>query len=414
MIKNYSASALIYTLIVLVIITVIISSLIMYFHYENLYYQRMVMQNRMQDNVISGFDLVGENPDIVSYGQSIEFNLYDDPLDVIHISREQWGLFDLVSIFASHQNDTVMKSALMGDFLARNDSLALYLPGKGYPLKICGDSRVEGFCYLPKSGIRGVSVEGRYYSNDTILHGISQISEQQLPQFTKELKVQQFIDDVFSSSTSAEEYNVSDPNSSKLTNEYHQPIKILYSSESICIENVEMKGKILLVSDQSVLIRNTAKLNGIIVYAPQIEIESGFTGSLQVFCKHLISIQENVTLEYPSLLYCSNPNQDEEYVINIGSQSLIAGAVIATASEKGVFMDTDSHVYGQVYSNGNFYHKGSVYGQVYCDLLYYQSLSSIYKNLMMDSEINRSFLPPEYVGIELVNNSETYYLMQWL
>ena len=58
-----------------------------------------------------------------------------------------------------------------------------------------------------------------------------------------------------------------------------------------------IRGNIKIISSKGITVNARSDIQDVILYAPRIEIESNFTGTLQLFAKDTIMIGEGVSLE---------------------------------------------------------------------------------------------------------------------
>lgn len=194
----------------------------------------------------------------------------------------------------------------------------------------------------------------------------------------------------------------------------------MYSEKEITLTNKSYEGNMVIVSDKSVLVRSDCKMKDIIVYAPEVEIEAGFKGNLQVFSTGSITVGENVVLAYPSVIGSIIPNNGNVATVTINPGAEIYGAVFAYQEKMNkknpliLSIENGAVVKGSVYANGTVQLKGSVYGNLTCDKFSLKTRSGVYDNHLLNATIDQSRLSKHYIGINLVGKFDNRSFLKWL
>ncbi len=71
-------------------------------------------------------------------------------------------------------------------------------------------------------------------------------------------------------------------------------------------------------------------------------------------------------------------------------------------------IDNKATVVGTIYCYGALELKWNVYGSVYADRLYTKTKEATYTNLLMDTEIDTSKLPENFIGIPLFDTDKRH------
>ena len=115
---------------------------------------------------------------------------------------------------------------------------------------------------------------------------------------------------------------------------------IYEDNNPIILENLSLHGHLLIVSKRSITVKASAKLQDVILIAPEITIESNTIGTFQAMASKKIIVESNVQLAYPSALVVlhkgesiinqsRNTNQPkEESCIEIQKNTDIRGVVL--------------------------------------------------------------------------------------
>ncbi len=276
-------------------------------------------------------------------------------------------------------------------------------------LTLCGNTLIEGSVFAPNKQIERGYIEGRGFSGDKLVNGNVNPSEHHLPKLhtgINELYESFKQKKIENSITSSYEDFVSEADF-KVKNSFKNKTIILFSEQSIYIENVTLLGNVIIISKGDVQVSKSSDIQDIIVFAKNIEVESGFAGSFQAFSSVSIEINENCHLRYPTVLCC---NGEEKLNITLGAESKIVGDIILSSSEfanqSKVLLDKGSLVHGVVYSNNNVELKGVVHGSVYCNGVDLNTKSSKYQGYLLDCEINTSKLSEYYVSSNIFSISK--------
>ncbi len=94
--KKLKGYALPFAVFVSVIVVILSSSLILATHYNNRFYNRIIMQDRLNTNVSSAMNLLLVHPDMVENDGEKLLSLYGETADSVKVEKESWGIFDSV------------------------------------------------------------------------------------------------------------------------------------------------------------------------------------------------------------------------------------------------------------------------------------------------------------------------------
>jgi hypothetical protein len=177
---------------------------------------------------------------------------------------------------------------------------------------------------------------------------------------------------------------------------------------------VIFKGNFVLKAKDSIRISKNVVLEDVILMAPQITFEEGFNGTVQAFATKGIELEENVVLNYPSVVGVFNQSR-EEGTIKIKKNGKISGAIVLygnsfeTINKNNIEIDADGLIIGDIYCSGKLFLKSKVYGSVYTNNFYYKTHSAKYDNIINDVEINALKRPNYFIAIPLLNTKKTEY-----
>ncbi|MEO1437949.1 MAG: hypothetical protein AAFV80_20575 [Bacteroidota bacterium] len=97
-------------------------------------------------------------------------------------------------------------------------------------------------------------------------------------------------------------------------------------------DNVNWKGKILVIAQNSIVVEANAHLEQVILIAPSIQFKKGFQGSIQAYASDQLIVEEEVQLHYPSILGFIDKNPEEKGQFSIFRKGKVNGLIIADVS----------------------------------------------------------------------------------
>lgn len=401
------AGSLFYALILMLLIGVVLSVLILNSSTDKLIKTKLELENELIDFNGSSIAYALANYTKLDSTEQIE-KPFSNAFK-FSVKKEKWGFLDLLYCNSFYRKDTIKKIAIIGS--NKTDKLALYLADFNKPLYLL-NTKIKGDCKLPRVGISRLHINNRQYKKNVILGNISN-SKKELPKINKAYQIPSYSSDKIA-------YKDIKHNS-KLINKFNQPTKVIYLDKSIDIKNIEISGKFILKSFDSICIKKTAILNDVIIQSPKIYIENGFKGNVQLFATKQIQIGENVTLELPSILHLMNETRDD-VKIDIGENSKLYGNILFYGKTEHITtnylsINKNARIIGTIYCQGTTELKGKIYGTIYTNKFKLDTGDSKYDNAIKDGEINVLDLPKDFVTINLEienENEKNHAILKWL
>jgi len=315
-----------------------------------------------------------------------------DDLIEAHYQISTWGLFEKWEIVSKTKKNDISRHFLISS-KRKKMAPAIYLRDNGNELKIAGKTRIEGDIIVSDRGLKKVTISGNSGFYDPVHLGKVLQSEKQLPE-TDEFTLNY-----------PETFNLSlieDFREPAYTNTFDKITRVIEVGSKL--ENISLKGNIILRSKDTLHILNTATLEDIIIDAPKIVFHSGFKGNIQAFASSEIIVERDVKLDYPSVLIVSSDNMEIEKKIVCGEDSHIKGAVIIkgngiqTENKNRIIIDETASVTGEVFCDGKLSLYGTVHGSVYTSSFFHKTHSTTYDNLLFNAYILND-LPEGYFRI---------------
>ena len=348
------------------------------------------------------------------------------PNSTLKLHKDYWGVFEKVKSISSIRNKTFQKVALLGSKSNSTNKLALYVKDNSKPLVVVGNTQINGLAYLPKQGVKAGSIAGHSYYGSQLIYGPTKVSKN-LPAISKSIlnQVQSLIN-VSSLLTEDQFLNIKE--GMKFSNSFENALQIIYSNQTINLNDIELTGHIIVQSKTKVVVDASSQLKDVLLVAPEVEIKPNVVGSFQAIATKAVSVAKNVQLHYPSALVLNiepdnkqvvstNPYEDQ-YKITIDENTTIKGAIVFLGEDilnnynSQIELKENSKVYGELYCNQNIDLKGKVYGSVYTHNFITRQSGSVYQNHIYNGVIDIDPLPEQYSGLLFNGSKKT--VAKWL
>ncbi len=401
-----------YALFLCVIVSIFLAGMIQFSGLNKKLESKLAIEEILVNNAYSGIAYAQAFHQELTPNKKTEISLYDEGIDSVAIVKKNWGAYQIIESKAFHKKQSVTKIAMLG-CLPKEKMPTLYLADQGRALSLCGETKIEGLAYIPEAGIKRPYIGKRNYIGDKLLYGKKEKAEKTLPKINSEFLLNMNL---------VEGEKTDWNNEIEFLNCPFDSIPIHFFSEnSILIENNQsFSGQIIIESTDSIVVSPFCTLKDVILKSPKIIVQSGFRGNFQCMASEKIVIEEDVILEYPSVLGLVEIQQrDESSFIIIGENSQIIGSVFLL-SEVANFrkpiqltIEENTIVNGFVYCNGETQLKGKINGSIYTQAFFLETKASSYQNHLLDAEIKND-LPEEFIPIPLLEESNKMKIIQWL
>lgn len=395
--KHLRASSLANAIFVCLIISVFCGCLVLISHYNNLLNNKLYEQEDLIDRSISAFNYSMNNPENFPYGIKKNIDVFEDGILSV-IEKKHWGFYDVFICKTGIKNDSVTKIALIGQKSKAGSDLALYVTNYDKPLKLSGETKIFGKIKVPNGRTEQAYLNGQK-GNAINLKGQQFKSAKRLPLIDKDIAID------------LSEYKLLDLKSLEhqklIINSFANKTKVIDLTNIKELGGITCKGNIILASKNKLKILNTANLSDVIIQAPEIEIQSGFRGNIQIQSKKNVTVEEHVSLLYPSTISVEN-DLDSISVVIKDNVKIAGGLVINSnshfgATNRNLIIHKKATVVGTIYCNGKTQLEGKVIGSVYTDKFFLKTKSSSYENVVLNGTINRDSLPERFINLPLFN-----------
>lgn len=416
------ASSLFYAIVISIIIAIVSSSFILFAYLNRIAFDNLQMQQQLNLNADSGLNLLMSRQSLVELDQSKIIDLYATGTDSVFLSRHLWGAFEIAVSKAIFHNRQIIRVAQVGTPMDSTNLYSIYLADEGRPLGLCGDTRIKGTAYLPKSGVELSYIEGQNYTGKKLVDGLIKTSKSELPKFNPELieHVQHLLKEKRITPTDSLIKTERSFSGDSIYNSFKNNPLVFSNYGPIKIQNGTYSGNVAIFSDTVITVAANAILIDIILAAPKIIFEEGFKGNLQSFASDSIIVQKNVSFHYPSVLGLVTEKAEKNCAIVLNENDSLIGNLLAyqptidSYKRIRILIGKKSFITGQVYSSGYIELKGTVFGSLMCSKFSLVTPSSVYENHLLNAVVNQPALPAYFTGILLMHEPTSKRIVKWL
>lgn len=397
------------SLVISVVIAAIGSSMVIVHWYFGLKTVDYRVENRLTQNLHSGWTLLLSQFTDRTYTHEDLFDLYGDMQDSVGLSKKHWGIYDIGIVRAFHGKNVKQSLAIIGNTCDSVGNLALYLSDEQRPLSLVGNTSIHGKAMIPKSGVKSAYIDRKGYQKDILINGKMSYSRHGMPAVNRD-KI------AYVASLLAN----TDPATNSLGYDYHQSFKeptlVIGSSRSLLLKKC-YTGNIKIQSGKQIIVAAKANLKDVLLIAPKIIIQAGFKGSLQAIASDTIIIESKVKLTYPSALVLFNESAGG---IQLQAESKVFGTIWiggleGKSSNRQLQIAKNASFEGMAYVDGYCQLEGSIYGHLSSRKFVLHTATTLYENHLLDATIDHAQLSPHYLGVaDLWGTSDKSNIIQWL
>ena len=400
------AHSLLYAIYICLIVAVICSAVL---YFASLFSQLNLHYNLKEEMYLHNQSLVNYALGNVSQKEEMPVDPNSGIAGTYQIKK--YGLLALLRADSHLRGDTISSIGFAGSHAP--EGLAIYMANLSKPLYYSGAVVLSGKKMLPALYIEAAHINSE--ANKLTNIGETALSQRMLPALNPDFH------GIFKSMPSATTalHEVGRQNDSLYFNSFLSDTKEIMLSGS-SLSNISIKGNFVIRSRDSIRVSKSATLEDVILIAPKITFEQGFTGSLQAFSTNGLDVHQEVTLNYPSVVCVYNETAGETK-IRIAKNCRISGAVVLFGAPENTFetkmidIEPGGLIVGDIYCHGKLLLKSNLYGTVYTQRFYFKNASASYENTVANVEINSSKRPGYFIGIPLFEtNSNSYGILKKL
>lgn len=360
---------------------------------------------------------------------SIDIPNENDLNVAIGVQRDLWGVFEKRTVTTSHGKSIYTKTALIGG-KDQTEMPAIYVSDHQRPLIMAGNAMISGDAFLPEQGLKMGNIMGLSNNGSSLLYGVQKLSDLTLPKLSNELETQ--IRQLTQNDYLPEGEIVSRIPEEGFKNSFQSPTLIIHD-RVVRLKKTSLVGNIIVSASYKIIVEADARLQDVVLLAPEIVIEDLVKGQFQAIATKSILVGEKCELAYPSALVVyknsvsmdieedvKQPTFNSKPTISIDPYTWVGGLVMALDASKEqqyapqIKIDLDAKVVGEVYCTKNLELKGMVTGNVTTDAFIALEDGSVYQNHLYNGIINSTILDKSYVGLLLASREQNKKVMKWL
>ncbi|WP_299116364.1 hypothetical protein [uncultured Winogradskyella sp.] len=409
--KKLNAGSLQLVTYITVIIALLLGCFILLVHTQRQFKTRSYTLTETIQNIDKGIlDLVN-NPT-----KQDSVSIYTNNNALIYI-LEPWGVFQKLGVISKQKTYTYKKTALLGSSQPIEEN-ALFIKDHNKALVLVGDTKIKGDAYLPKQGVKSGNIAGQSYNKPRFVDG----NIAPIKQFPKlQFKLRNYLQNIQSYYDKNNFESIIIKPGSTYLNSFETTTQVYINPNPIYLENITLKGNIVIQSDSKIVIDVSSNLKDVILIAPIIEIEDNTKGIFQAFASEYITVGKHCNLEYPSALVLIKDYRSpftKDNFIDVGSNTRLKGSILLLGRKDSknynpqLIINKSVEIKGEIYSEQTIELMGKVFGTTYTDGFVTRANGSYYQNHLRNAEINRDKLEDEYVGLAFQNSKKG--IAKWL
>lgn len=311
------------------------------------------------------------------------FTIFDDePSSEVTLESSYWGLYEMV--VAGCDGGKTKRAGLIGTESGGKAHVALYVPDNRRSLTIAGNSNIKGGISIPGKGIVYGQVKSDFYSGERVPEELVFYSPENLPEPRGAA-----LDSLASMARKTAWHSVR-AGTDEVFNSFLNPTLYILADS---LAGMILKGNIVVSSDDRIVLDRTSILEDIILLAPKIFIQDGFSGCLQAFATDSLVAGKDVNLRYPSGLALTGGNMYSH--LRLGSGGRVDGYVICHKKDEkekrqtlpNYLQDEGAKVRGLVWADGIAEIHGTVTGSLYAAQPNYYAPQGFYVNMLYNARI---------------------------
>ena len=391
--QKLKASSLLQAVFVCFLIATLCFGIILLSSYNSLFQKRILQKTQLQLTNDSAIALLLSN----IKNESSQTSIFSNHINT-NTNIKDWGFYKILSAKTYDKKDTIRKSILVGKTI--KPTTALYVTNYDKIVNVAGTVTITGDVFVPKGLLEKrnlfgeqttITIQGAQKEAENQLPKLRAIHTNFIPEFAANISVEQLEKEAI------------------YVRSFDKETQVCHTNNLSFLEGKIVKGNIIFQSNGTLILNKHMQLEDVIINAKNVVIQSGFRGTVQIVASSSVVLEDNVQLAYPSSILVQHPTNVAS--VTIGKESVVIGGIIVnnatrtSALESLVAIGENALIVGAVYCYGTLELKGKVYGSVFADRLLTKTKETSYANLLMDTEIDVSKLPENFVGIPLFEST---------
>lgn len=408
--------ALIITLVVAMLLAILCTSLLLLFYYNRSWERDVQINNRLKRNVYSGINLMLSDTSFDPHTSADSMDLFDRNEDAVIFEKEPWGLYNFAKVTARLGDRSVSKLMLYGSKPQSTYDNCVYLADHGITLSLIGNVRLAGDLFVPGAELKPGYINQRGFSRNKMAEGTVFKSLQFLPSLNHTVlaNLTSLIDSALQSNTQNQNGWFADT----VVRSFSEAELTYRRHGVITLEKKDLRGRICIMSDTLIEVKNSAILENVLLVAPVIKFNRGFIGTVQAIAANSIITEDSTIFKYPSSFTVLKKRASGFSGIKLGDHGNFQGCIVSVSDsldkEKTIVeVGRNCHVMGLLYVRGYLATLSDISGSVATEYFLYKNNASVLLNTIVDISIDRPALPDYFIA-SLAFGSSKKEIMTWL
>jgi hypothetical protein len=396
-------SALIYSLMIMLVVGLIASSFLWMHEIKSKWYHEYATSVRLQDNCYSGLVLLQQ--EWMSERNNI-LDLFEKQTDSVALKSFMHGIFQVNHCSSFSFGDSLKKGTLNAPMGPQE---TLILEDQNYELALSGNTKILGNIQVPNGQVNTATFRGDIIRNREPVIGEVSPSPEEFP-----LLDERFIEHL-NQVYSPLEFEVAYPEYSRMhafNGSFEKETLRFHLQGALHLKGDTLAGNCVISSDRSIHIHSDCALNHTVLIAPSIYVQDGFEGFVQLFVTDTLVLQPHVNLEFPSACV-AKAREDNPVHMEIMKKSKVEGILLVLSENNTgrLVIHHEAKIQGQVYSHIPLQLEGLVEGSIVSHAFVQQDASAIRHNLLYNGEIYGS---ESTAMVHFFENEKTLHPIAWL
>lgn len=417
---KFEGHALISAIVISLIIGLIMTSLLLVNIYTQGNWVKLRRDESLKFNLESATEVILNDTSNRISAAGSRFDLFDDGHDSVFIQKDQWGIYSL-GIVKSYQDEQVLSRAFIYGSKPE-DSIwgAVYLVDHRRPFQVTGNVSLIGNLYCPGGQISKSVIEGRAFTGRIANERSIRKSDTLLPEINSSLVRYLKGLTAFNPVAVANNRNQWPLAGDSIVNSFFEDSKVYVTHDFSRLVAVKAAGRVIFISTKGIFVDRNCRLDNVLVIAPEIEIEGGFSGCAQFVSTKKLKIGQECKLLYPSaaiLLKDSLYRDRVELILDKGAK--MYGALVAIAQVQDAFKSLceirpQAYIEGVVYVQGYTKMEGQVTGSLFTDFILHKTSFATYENTMGEGTIDKLSLGSGFGIASIFKTSDKPIIVKWV
>lgn len=414
--QKVNAGILQLTLGIAVIIALLCAAMILLAYYSRLSFLQQNIDLTLRDNTLSGIQYVMAHRQSLPFNEPGQRDLFGEGTDTVTIMRKPWGIFEIAVAQAQRGRHHASRTAILGAVPDSIGKSAFYTPDNNAPVYLAGHAKLVGTVYASERKFSSGYVDGKGYSRPRFVDGTIRKSAPAMP--LPDTTLLHEIRKLQHQRPGAYKLKISDRLPAGSAIPFDTPETPYFYSQQVIDLDDSVQGQVIVHSAFRIRVTAHAVLNGVILIAPDIDIDNGFHGTVQCFAERTITVGAESELRYPSALVLLGGERDSTIVVKRDAR--VSGVVIIpgydqTIGSGGVFrVEEKAFFHGMAYINGATDIQGTVWGHIMTRTTQARVKESVYGNTILDGEVNGRNRSDYMPATLLWGNTNQRVITQWL